>query len=455
MDQPTNYEPSASTTRLQDQALHSADRRIVETPLELHNRGLDLNSKRLGLNGSQVLLNAELLELYRRQHALNDEQLKLDSEQLELTALSARTSAIPVVDAPTDDSTIEQLLALIADMPTDLILSCPPIAALPSLLGAALPAARPTAAQEGKRPASTNESPESPVAPKRYRGDGQITSDDSTTGSSLTTCRSLSEGATVERLLVAIEPSVIFDLAFASAMYHRAHGCPLVPPGVKPRAFVTELVKLDGLEHWAKNSAALAGLNVLRRRDLDAETLRLDVLQQLGLAEDLRAVVLGPRLCCVLVKICGMSIDQMTGPVISSAFFEVTGLHLHSLNVVTEEGVRQMTAKSICRALKKWICNHSKLLAKNSGMEKSLAEAVECNSFYEGKCSGGDSDGLVAKRMLKSNKYHSQAFLGIQEANLRELYKRLADIASKDTGTHAKECLEQLSIDLWNRPSST
>ncbi|KAJ1898246.1 hypothetical protein LPJ71_006201, partial [Coemansia sp. S17] len=112
MDRPTNHEPSASTTRLQDQAIHSADRQIVETPLELHNRGLDLNSKRLDLNVIQILLNAELFEFYRRQHALDDEQFKLSSEQLELTArtnvrivmgvislASARTSAIPVVDA--------------------------------------------------------------------------------------------------------------------------------------------------------------------------------------------------------------------------------------------------------------------------------------------------------------------------------------------------------------------
>ncbi|KAJ2876697.1 hypothetical protein H4R27_006310 [Coemansia aciculifera] len=220
---------------------------------------------------------------------------------------------------------------------------------------------------------------------------------------------------------------------------------------------------MDELDHWVprllpKDSAGLAGLNLLRRRDLEPETLRQNVLQQLGLDEDLGAVVLGPRLCYALVAMCGIRVDQMTGPILSSMFSTVTGEDLHLLNVVTKQGVQPMAPNDICRMVKRWVCNLSKLLAKNNGMEQSLVAARDCNNFYKGQCSGashGDPGGLVAKRILTGKRFCSLVYLGVQGVELKELYKRLVDIVSKHTSNHTKECLEQLAMKLRVQPSSS
>ncbi|KAJ2055414.1 hypothetical protein GGI17_006655 [Coemansia sp. S146] len=265
------------------------------------------------------------------------------------------------------------------------------------------------------------------------------------------------------QLLALIKPCIFVNLAFISGIYHQAHGRLLMTPGVKPKHFVKELDRMDELEHWVPqlataDSAGLAGLNLLRCRDLEPETLRLDVLRQLGLAEDLRAVVLGPRLCYALIAMCGMRVNQMSGPILSSMFSTVTGEDLHLLNVATEQDVRQMTAKSICRMVRKWVSNLINLLAENNGMEQSLVAARDCNNFYKGQCSGashGDPGSLVAKCILTSKRLCSLVYLGVQGVELKELYKRLAHIASKGTSTHTKECLEQLAIKLRVQPNSS
>ncbi|KAJ2745645.1 hypothetical protein GGI19_006483, partial [Coemansia pectinata] len=377
-------EPSDSTLRQQDQANHSVDGQVVKTQVELYSKRLELNAKRLGLNGKQLQLNAELLKLYKKQRELDAEQLELNGEHLELTvrtnvnivfeimsSASANIPVIPVVDAPADDSTIlttEQLLVLITAPPiaNASISPCLPIAALPCLLVAALPllntlaqpAARPTAAQERKRSAPPNQAPESLQASKRYR----TGNDGATASSSRTTYEHSDDKATSKRLLAAIKPCIFVEVDFVSGIYRRIHSCSLMPPGVKPKKFIKRLAKMDGLEHWVPRlsptkSKGLAGLNFLRRRDLEPETLRLDVLRQLGLAEDLSAVVLGPRLCYALVAMCGIRVDQMSGPILSSMFSTVTGEDLHLLNMVTQQGVRQMTANSICQMVKSWVSN--------------------------------------------------------------------------------------------------
>ncbi|KAJ2466749.1 hypothetical protein GGI03_001935, partial [Coemansia sp. RSA 2337] len=500
MDKPTNYEPSASATRPQDQAIHSADRQIVETPLELHNRGLGLNSKRLDLIIRQALLNAELLELYRREHGLNDERLKLDSEQLELTArtnvsfvmetislASARTPAIPVVDATTDDSA----------MPTKLLSPCPPIAALPSLLIAALPAARPTTAQEGKRPAPTNESTELLMTPKRHRGSGQITNDGAATGSSLTNCGSLSEKVAIERLIAALDipalvapatgattfgnapaagalaadvsaliapaagvpifgnapaigvsapnisalvaptvevPAVdmrasdsitaaellrmiydvsdmVFDgsgeqvtserllvvlgeapyvsLRYAQEAYRHIYGCALMPRTTSSQHRIATLASVVALEHWLpqlveEDPAHISDLSIICRLDLERTKLRQNYLGQLGLANDPDAAVLGPCLCYVIVKMCSMSVDILTGPILRSMFLGATGLDLHSLNVVTEKGVQRMGAESISHMVVSWVGNIIKFIADDgNGLEGALSMATDCTKDDE------------------------------------------------------------------------
>ncbi|KAJ2074025.1 hypothetical protein GGI09_008841, partial [Coemansia sp. S100] len=173
---------------------------------EILAKQLELNAKRLDLADKQIDLANKQLELDEQQRELDDEQRELNGQSsvsivFELMAsASARSPAIPVDDAPTES-----------------ISPCLPIAAMPRLLVAALPAARPTAAQEGKRPVPINELPESPIAPKRHRGKGQISNDDSTTGSSITTCRSLSEKVAVERLIAALDvPALVAPAAGAT-----------------------------------------------------------------------------------------------------------------------------------------------------------------------------------------------------------------------------------------------
>ncbi|KAJ2463146.1 hypothetical protein GGI03_004025 [Coemansia sp. RSA 2337] len=466
-----------------------------------------------------------------------------------MASASARTPAIPVVDAPTDDSTMDQLLAPITVMPTKSISPCPTTAALPCQLVAALPTAHPTAAQEGKRPAPINESTESPIAPKRHRGDGQMTNDGARTSSSLTTCCSLSEKVAIERLIAALDVPAYFAPAASAAMfgvapaagvsdldisalaapatgaptfgiapaigvsavdisalaapatgattfgvapaagvldrdisalvapaagaatfgvapavgfsdldisalitpaagaatfgvapaagvsdldilalvapatggttfgvaptagvldrdmrvsnsataadtlltvydvsgeqvtserllvvfgvspyvslryaldaYSHIYGCELMPRTIPSNECVKTLARVVALEHWApqideEDLTDLDGLNILYRRDLERTELRQNYREQLGLANDPNAAVLGPCLYYVLVRMCLMPVDLLTGPMLRSMFMDVTGLDLHSLNVITEKRVQRMGANIICRMVKNW-----------------------------------------------------------------------------------------------------
>ncbi|KAJ2456609.1 hypothetical protein GGI03_006348 [Coemansia sp. RSA 2337] len=825
MDQPTNYEPSTSATRPQDQVIH-LDGPIVMSRAEILAKQLELNAKRLDLADKQINLANKQLELDEQQRKLDDEQRELNGQSsvsivFELMAsASARTTAIPVVDAPTES-----------------ISPCPPIAALPSLLVAALPAARPAAAQEGKRPAPINELPESPIAPKRHRGKGQISNAGSMTGSSPITCHRLSEKVAVERLIAALDipalvapaagtatfgnapaigvsaldfsalvapaagattfgiapaagvldrdisaliapaagattfgvapatgildrdfsaliapaagattfgvapaagvldrdisalvapaagildrdfsalvapaagattfgvapatgildrdfsaliapaagattfgvapaagvldrdisalvapaagvldrdfsalvtpaagattfgnaPAVgildrdfsalitpaagtttfgnapaigvpaldfsgliapatgaptfgvaptagvldcdisalvapaagasifgdaptigahaadfsayvapvdaaqfaailnadqpidrhlatqewvhrasrnnasessqvvkrqrldmcvsdsvtatnsscmIYDasgmicdvsgvrvtserllvalgeapyvsLGYVLDAYSHIYGCELMPSTAPPQECIVTLASVVALEHWAPQleEEDTADLNILCRRDLERTELRRSYLEQLGLAKDANATVLGPRLCFVVVRMCQIPVDLLTGTIISSMFMDVTGLDLHSLNVVTENGVRRIKAKKLCRLVKKWVGNLVKFIADDgNGLEGSLSVATACNAAYSSKCSSASSDSTeVALSMLRSNKLYSTLFLGNGEAKWGALFRCLVYVSSKRISPRTKECLEQLSTSL-------
>ncbi|KAJ2248852.1 hypothetical protein GGI13_004491 [Coemansia sp. RSA 455] len=618
MDQPTNYEPSASATRPQDQAIH-LDGPIVLSRAEIFAKQLELNAKQL--------------ELDEQQRKLDDEQRELNGQSsvsvvFELMApASARTPAIPVVDAPTDDPTnptTEKLLAPITATLTELISPCPTTAAMHHLLVAALTAARPTAAQEGKRPAPINESPESPMAPKRHRGDGLMTNDGATTSSSLTTCRSLSEKVAVERLIATLDipayfapatgapifgvapaagvldrdisslvapaagaatfgvapavgvsdldisalvapaagattfgnaPAVGFSavdfsdlvapaagattfgvapaasvldrdisalftpaagattfgvasaagildrdmrvsnsataadtlltvydvsgeqvtserllvvfgaspyvsLEYALDAYSHIYGCELMPRTIPSQYCIATLAKVVALEHWApqideEDFENTADLNILCRRDLERTELRQNYLKQLGLAEDSNTAVLGPRLCYIIVKMCSMSVDLLTGPILRSMFTDATGLDLHALNVVTEKGVQRMEASSICQMVQSCVGNLSKFIADN-GVKASLAMARRCNRSYVTSCCDSSSDSTsVAVDMLMNNEHDSKLFLGNQAADLEEPSKRLFFIASRNTSRLTKSYLKQLAMPLQIQPSSS
>ncbi|KAJ2244702.1 hypothetical protein GGI13_006120 [Coemansia sp. RSA 455] len=648
MDKPTNYKPSASATKPQNQAIH-LDGPVVLSHAEIIAKQLELYAKRLRFNAKQ-------LELDEQQRKLDDEQRELNGQSSVSVAFklmvsaSTCTPAFPVIDAPTEDSTLEQLLAPNTAMPAESTSPCPPIAALPSLLVAALPAARPTAAQEGKRPAPTNESAESPIAPKRHRGDGQISNNGATSGSSLTNCRSLSEQVAIERLVAALDipalvapaagastfgnaPAIdisaadisayfapaagalagdysafaadaptfgnapaagalagdnsafaaptagalagdysafatpaagalaadssayvapvdaaqfaailnadqpidrhlatqewvhratrndasessqvvkrhrldmcvsdsvtatnsscmIYDdsgmvydasgeqvtserllvvlgeasfvgLGYVQAVYRYIYGCELMPSTAPPQERIAMLASVVALEHWAPqlgghSPAHIADLRILCRRDLELGALRQSFREQLGLAEDQSAAVLGPRLCYVVVRMCAMSVDLLTGPMLRSMFVEVTGLDLHSLNVATEQGVRQMEANSIFQMLKNWADGIIKFIADDgNGLEDVLAMVTDCNALFETRCdSASSSDASIALYMLRNNELYSTLFLGNRDAKWEALCRRLIFVSGKNTSSYAKECLEHLSTSLQIQPGS-
>ncbi|KAJ2063057.1 hypothetical protein GGI17_002004 [Coemansia sp. S146] len=267
---------------------------------------------------------------------------------------------------------------------------------------------------------------------------------------------------TIECLLAVIKPSIFFDLDFASKIYRQTYGCFLMACGIKPNHFVNKLAKVGGFEHWlprleTTDSAGLARMNILRRCDPSLKEICLDVLQQVGLAENPDAVVLGPRLCHALVTMCGMRVGLMTGPVIDSMFWPITGRYLQTLYIATQQGIQHMTANSICQMVKHWVERLCQFIATNNGMKRSLVAARECNDYYKEQCGGdshGDPGGLLAKEILKSNILLSLLLLGIDMADLETFYKRLVHVASKHTNTHTKECLEQLSKQLSNWPNT-
>ncbi|KAJ2755818.1 hypothetical protein GGI19_001323, partial [Coemansia pectinata] len=241
-----------------------------------------------------------------------------------------------------------------------------------------------------------------------------------------------------------------------------AYGCFLMARGVKPNHFANKLAKMGEFEHWlprltTTDSTGLACMNILRRCDAEFPELCLDVLRQLGLAKDRDAVVLGPRLCHALVSMCGIRVDLMTGPIIDSMFWTITKRHLQTLYIATQQGIQQMTANSICQMVKLWVERLCQFIATNNGMKGSLIAARECNDYYKEQCgddSHGDPGGLLAKEILKGNILLSQLFLGVEEANFKTLYKRLVYVADKHTSPHIKNCLQQLSNQLTNRPNT-
>ncbi|KAJ2245642.1 hypothetical protein GGI13_005751 [Coemansia sp. RSA 455] len=300
--------------------------------------------------------------------------------------------------------------------------------------------------------AITNDTPESSQIAKRRRIDMHVGNSGTAAGLSHT-CSDVSGGqVTSERLLVALGEAPYVSLGYVLDAYRYIFGSELMFSTTPSLVRIATRARVVLLEHWAPqlggdNPVAVANLNILRRRDLEIGALRQGFLEELGLAKDSNAVVLGPRLSYVIIRMCSMSVDLLTGTILSSMFLEVTGLNLHSLNVVTRNGVQTMEPSDVCEMVKTWINKLGRLLTKHNGMEQSLAEVRECNSFYEGQCSNGDTEGLVAKRMLMSNRFQSLLFLGLQEAKVEAVIKRLIYVASKHICPRTKKCLEQLSTN--------
>ncbi|KAJ1911980.1 hypothetical protein GGI09_007654 [Coemansia sp. S100] len=283
---------------------------------------------------------------------------------------------------------------------------------------------------------------------------------------------SSSKEVTSKRLLAAINSHIFVEVSFASAIYWRTYHCKLIPNGVKLKVFLQKMGKMDGLEHWvpeleATESVGKTSIKLLRRCNQDLVTLELDVLRQLGMAEDMRAMVLGPRLCYVIVMMCGMRVDLMTGPIIDSMFSVITRRCLASLYVVTREGIQSMSPDDICDMVKRWVSGLSRFISDDGGVEDSLVVAKQCNMLYEQKCAEysltvttqckklykhdcgvrchNDADCHIAEIMLKNEDLYSELFLGNQEDELEVLYKCLVDVVGKRTSKHINVRLRQLS----------
>ncbi|KAJ1902530.1 hypothetical protein LPJ71_005536 [Coemansia sp. S17] len=268
------------------------------------------------------------------------------------------------------------------------------------------------------------------------------------------------EQVTSERLLVVFGASPYVSLEYALDAYSHIYGCELMPRTIPSQYCIATLAKVVALEHWApqideEDFENTADLNILCRRDLERTELRQNYLKQLGLAEDSNTAVLGPRLCYIIVKMCSMSVDLLTGPILRSMFTDATGLDLHALNVVTEKGVQRMEASSICQMVQSCVGNLSKFIADN-GVKASLAMARRCNRSYVTSCCDSSSDSTsVAVDMLMNNEHDSKLFLGNQAADLEEPSKRLFFIASRNTSRLTKSYLKQLAMPLQIQPSSS
>ncbi|KAJ2462214.1 hypothetical protein GGI03_004618, partial [Coemansia sp. RSA 2337] len=274
------------------------------------------------------------------------------------------------------------------------------------------------AAQARVHRAPCDDVPESSLLAKRRRVDRHV-SDSGTKADTSCMLRDISgRRVTSERLLVALGKAPYISLGYVLDAYRYIYGCELMPRTIPSQYCIATLARVVALEHWAphlegEDSEEIAGLNILCRRDLERTELRQNYREQLGLVEDSNAAVLGPRLCYIIVKMCSMSVDHLSGPILRSMFMDATGLDLHALNVVTEKGVQRMGANIICRMVKDWTGDLSKFVSENGSM-RSLRAATQCNAAYSTRCGGDSNNTSVALGILSNNKHNSRLLLGVQ-----------------------------------------
>ncbi|KAJ2058805.1 hypothetical protein GGI17_004800 [Coemansia sp. S146] len=257
---------------------------------------------------------------------------------------------------------------------------------------------------------------------------------------------------TSEDLLGYTHPLSIIDVGVLARVYELYTSRQLIPAGVEARTFSQRLAGLDHFTRWKPRfteaeASELIGLNLLRRNDRELESLRPNVLRQLGLAGRQRAVVLGPRLCYVLVTMGGIPPEKMTSAIIDKMFRMITQRSLRSLRVVTRNGTRQMEIDELRNLAKVWVDNLCDFIVEEGGVERSLALATRCNNSYKRKCNrrcdpGDDSKGATAMEVLAKDKHKSNLFLGLDEGvyDLKALYRRFFVIvdSSVDEGKAAR-----------------
>ncbi|KAJ2880380.1 hypothetical protein H4R27_004755 [Coemansia aciculifera] len=233
---------------------------------------------------------------------------------------------------------------------------------LPLLITADPPVGHHFLAQKRKRKSQAlpKEVPESSQASERHKTNSQNSNAGVTNSLSHIIFDCSGEEVTSAGILLTIGTFPYVGFEFVLEVYLQTYDCQLMAKGDKPQFLIRALARLEGLEHWVpqhedSDSASLASVNLLRRTDMELGATRLRLLEQLGLAQDPKAAVLGPQLCYIIVSLCSMHVDQMTGPVIGELFNLMTGRHLHLLQVTTQNGTKPMAENDICVMAKEWV----------------------------------------------------------------------------------------------------
>ncbi|KAJ2256331.1 hypothetical protein GGI13_001229 [Coemansia sp. RSA 455] len=276
--------------------------------------------------------------------------------------------------------------------------------------------------------APANQVADSPPVAKRPRVDRQV--------------RDGSEQVLANKdLLEVVGPIIFIDVDVLAGLYELLKNRQLIPAGVEARAFARKLEGLESFTRWkprfsAVESATLTDLNVICRSNRELDSLRPKVLQQLGLAKNSEAAVVGPRLCYVLTTLDGLPPEKMTNSVIEKMFRMIVRKSLRTLRVVTRHGTIRMEIDELRNLAKVWINNVCDLIAKE-GIERSLELVTRCNGSYKHKCiergAVDDLDGTVAKEMLVKDSLKSNLLLGLNhEHDLGALYTRFVPTTGND-----------------------
>ncbi|KAJ2054621.1 hypothetical protein GGI08_004499, partial [Coemansia sp. S2] len=220
---------------------------------------------------------------------------------------------------------------------------------------------------------------------------------------------------TPARMSKLLGPFCFMILHIVPTAYRQIFGCQPIPIGLKTQDFNRLLTKMEGFQFW---SLSIAGtnfgrpiyMNFLQRDGVELGNIRKNMLRRLALTEGANAVVLGPLLSYSLITLACMRVDQMTGPILDRMFTRITGRALGTLRVVTENGIRRMTAIQICEMAKTWVTDLCLFIARGSRMQESQDLATKCYEAYvrRYRATGSnsvqiDTDGAIAREMLANN----------------------------------------------------
>ncbi|KAJ2904241.1 hypothetical protein GGI21_004314 [Coemansia aciculifera] len=270
---------------------------------------------------------------------------------------------------------------------------------------------------------------------------------------------SLGVEVTAERLSALIKPFICVNLSMVSSVYRLICGCLAPASGVRLYDFNRGLTGLDGFGFWAaRPQPSTAIVNFVMRNGPELTAMRQRMLSRLMPPGGPKSpVVLGPLLCYYLMTMACMKVGQMTGPLLSEVFLKVTDMDMRSLRVVTENGIRRMTANELGDMVRNWARDLCQYMASGSRMQESLDVATRCYTTYSARCrSTGavypnlDVDGSIARDMLERNEDHSRMFLGIRATELTNVYKYLVCTMEGEVGVDVIQYLRQVSESLQN-----